>query len=64
MAIMMTDLDLETADLSLQATDSAGALAIVEWCSVMTRRLGVLAGIVPQDLPEPVPFELPPVLAG
>jgi hypothetical protein len=38
--------------------------AIVEFCSMMTRRLGVLAGIAPQDLPESVPFELPPILAG
>ncbi|HKN92330.1 MAG TPA: hypothetical protein VJ622_18865 [Acidimicrobiia bacterium] len=64
MAIMMTDLDFETADPLLQAADRPQDLTIVEFCSTMTRRLGLLAGIVPQDLPEPVPFELPPVLAG
>lgn len=64
MAIMVTDLDFETADWSLQATDRPEDLTIVEFCSAMTRRLGLLAGIVPQDLPAPVPFELPPFLAG
>jgi hypothetical protein len=64
MAIIVTDLDFETADWSLQATDGPEDLTIVEFCSTMTRRLGLFAGIAPQDLPEPVPFELPPILAG
>jgi hypothetical protein len=44
-------------------TNSPEAHSIVD-CSMMTRGLGLLAGIVPQDLPESVPFELPPALAG
>ena len=64
MAIMVTDLDFETADWSLEATDRPEHLTVVEFCSTLTRRLGLLAGILPQDLPEPVPFKLPPVLAG
>ena len=53
MATMVTDLDFETADWSLQATDRPEALTIVEFCSAMTRRLGLLAGIVPQDSRRP-----------
>ena len=64
MAILMTDFDFETADSSVQVTDGPVSLAIVEYCLTMTRRLGLLAGIVPQDLPELVPFQLPPILAG
>jgi hypothetical protein len=62
MTIMMTELDLDTADSSLLASDTAERL--IEWCSMMTRSLGVFAGIVPQGAPEAVPFELPPVLFG
>ena len=64
MAIMMTDLDLETAHWSPPLTDRPQALTIVEFCSVMTRRLGLQAGIVSPDLPEAVPFTLPPILVG
>ena len=65
MAIMMTDLDFETVDSSLQdVTGGPDSHAIIEFCSMMTRRLGVLAGIAPQDLPESVLVELPPILAG
>ena len=64
MTIMLTDPDVETAHSPLRATDRPEALAIVEFCSMMTRRLGLLAGTAPADLPEPVPFKLPRFLAG
>jgi hypothetical protein len=65
MAILTTDLDFESIDVSLdELRHSREGLTIVEYCSMMTRKLGLLASGVPQALPEPVPFELPPYVAG
>jgi len=65
MAILAADLDFETTDLSLdELRRRLEGPTIVEYCSLMTRKLAVLAAGVPQAMPEPVAFELPSSLFG
>jgi len=65
MAILAADLDFETTHLSLdELRRRLEGPTIVEYCSLMTRKLALLAAGEPQVMPEPVAFELPSSLFG